>query len=171
MLGKLPCEPIRISVILLQKKITMEQPEITIYNIADTNNKIDLMRKSIQLLLPNKDLGFVVAHMISTFIDGLAKAPKHDAGATYKQYLKDNFPELCRFIDPDLFYENLRNKAIHEFAPLPPLAIARASSFGNSAMYAETRKIEGKEWICLNVDILTEDFLRHLDIIETDNEI
>ena len=124
------------------------------------------MRKTILLLSPHKEMGFVVAHMISTFIDGLVIAPRNDGGMAYKKYLETYFPELCSAIGADLFYSNLRNKAVHEFAPSPPLALAHKEAFREAGIYSDKRVLEGKEWVTLNVDRLSEDFLNHLDTIQ-----
>lgn len=139
--------------------------DVQIFNIADLDNKIKLMKETITIVSANPDLGFVTAHLISSFIDGLVAAPIGQTREEYLVYLKKNFPELCSTLGAGLFYDNLRNKAIHEFAVLPPLALKHEEYFEDKDTYADIINYNGTDFICLNIDRLTRDFLQHLEDI------
>jgi hypothetical protein len=138
---------------------------VTIFNIAEKKNKVHLMKKAIQTLSKNPDMGFVVAHLTSSFIDELVSATSGKTKEPYMKYLKDNFPDLCESLDAEMFYKYLRCKAIHEFALKPPLALAHSDEFDDENSFTEKKEIDGEEWIFLNVDRLVKDFLAHLDTL------
>lgn len=137
-----------------------------VFNIADCPNKLRLMKETIETLSKNPDLGFVVAHSISVFIDGLASGHKGKVGTVYKKYLKRHFPELCKSLRADLFYTHIRCKAVHEFALKAPLALAHSQEFTDENSYVELIEINKIKYKCLNVDRLTKDFLEHIEKIK-----
>jgi len=132
----------------------------TAFDIASPKNKIKLMQKAIQHLQGDPDLGFVKLLLVATFIDGLVQSPKGRVGVPYKQYLETHFPEMCKQLGAEVFYEYFRNSSIHEFAPRPPFALGSTKSLGQA--YVGRWKIENREWTLLNIDRLVADFLQHL---------
>jgi hypothetical protein len=135
---------------------------LTVCNLADHNTKVQLMRIAIETLSKNPDMGIVVALLITTFIDSLAESSK----LFFYEYLESHFPELDKEFGFMMVHRNLRNKAVHEFAVKPPLALAHRHHFTDGNTYKEIKKIGDQEWTFLNVDRLTEEFLRHLDKIK-----
>ncbi len=133
----------------------------TVTNIADPAVRVEMMRSAIHLLRANPDLGFVLVSLIAAFIDGLAKGAPGKTRSAYLTYLKANFPELCQSIGAEVFYSHIRNAGIHEFAPRPPLALARNAEL--PGQYCEMREMDGAEWTVVNVDRIVDDFLAHLD--------
>ncbi len=146
------------------------------------------MRKAILALrqdppsgLNNRlDNSFVIAHLISSFIAGLTTGHNRGNKAVYLSYIESNFPDLCNaftniltntpslssqlqgMTGAEFFYTHLRNKAMHEFAPKPPLALAHNAMFDNTNPYVKIKPSDGQTLICLNVDKLIDDFLGHL---------
>lgn len=133
-----------------------------ICNLADHNTKLELMKVAVETLSKNPDMGIIVAQLICTFIDSLATTEHY----LFYQYLQRFFPELDESIGFQLFWRHLRNKAVHEFAIKPPLALAHKHEFPNESDYKIEKEIEGQNWILLNIDKLTYDFLEHLSIIK-----
>ena len=136
-----------------------------LFNVADPSAKRRLMREAIEALEPNPDLGFVLLHTVSAFIDGLAAGAKSNTKAAYLSYLQANFPALCQAIGAEIFYTHIRSKAVHEFALLPPLALAHSSSLADPTAYVETVVISGKEWTLVNLEKVVADFRSHLDTL------
>jgi hypothetical protein len=134
-----------------------------LFNVAEPSSKRRLMREAVEALEPNPNLGFVLLHMVSAFIDGLAAGAKGDTKAAYLKYLQTNFPALCQAIGAEVFYTHIRSKAVHEFALLPPLALAHSSDLADPAAYVETVMIDGKEWTLVNLEKVVADFRSHLD--------
>ena len=100
---------------------------------------------------------------MATFIDGLASGPKGGTRAAYIAYLKANFPALSGAIGAEVFYDNYRNAAVHEFALMPGSAIGRDS--GLKSAYVDTQVIRetGAQVTVLNIDRLVADFLSHVE--------
>jgi hypothetical protein len=131
------------------------------YDISDINNKVRLMRESIRLLEANKDMGFVLLLHICNYIDGFVRAERRNVKPQYIAYLEAHFPDLCREVGAENFYEHFRNKAVHEFAPLPPYALSDNRSMHGKYCFDEV--INGHVWRVMNVDRLIDDFKSHLD--------
>jgi hypothetical protein len=136
-----------------------------LFNVADPSSKRRLMREAVAALEPNPDLAFVLLHVVSAFIDGLAAGAKGDTKAAYLKYLKANFPALCKAIGAEVFYTHIRSKAVHEFALLPPLALVHSSALADPTSYVETVIIDDKEWTLVNLEKVVADFRSHLDAL------
>ena len=138
-------------------------------NIADMSSKVAMMRETVALLETRPDLGFVLLTLVAAFIDGLAKGAPGKTRVAYIDYLKNNFPELCLALGAEVFYAHIRNAAIHEFAPRPPIALAHESEL--MGQYAETRELNGEHWTVLNVDKIVTDFKHHLDKLTAEGTV
>jgi hypothetical protein len=123
------------------------------------------MRKAIAVLEPHPDLGFVLLHLIAAFIDGLTAGVPGNSQRAYADYLRTHFPALCKAIEPDVFYTHVRCKAVHEFALLPPLALAHSSHFSDTTAYVKSAWIDGAEWTVVNLEAILADFRSHLDTL------
>ena len=141
-------------------------PSTRVFNIADPPNKHRLMRESLSALEPNPDLGFVAIHLVAAFIDGLASGPAGGTRDAYLEYLRHNFPDMCRAIGAEMFYSHIRNKAVHEFAVLPPFGLAHSNDLSDPSAHTESRLIDGKQWILINVERVLADFRSHLDSLD-----
>ena len=139
----------------------MTEP-IEVYDIADHNNKIQIMKVAVETLSKNPDMGIVVALLICTFIDSLAET----SHSMFYKYLEDHFPDLEKEIGFLMISKHLRNKTVHKFAFLPPLALAHSQMFDDKNDYKKEEEIKGQKWILLNVDRLIKDFLEHLEEIK-----
>lgn len=131
--------------------------------MSDPVKQRRLMRETLSAIEPNRDLGFMLVHLVAAFIDGLVRAPKGQTKARYIDYLRAHFPALCKVIRPEDFYEHIRNKAIHEFNVLPPFAFAHQGQLQDPTAYVEAVRIGGQQWTLVNVEKVVEDFRAHLD--------
>lgn len=142
------------------KKLLPDQ----MFNVAELRHKTQLMRRAIELLSHDPDMGFVLMTLVANFIDGLARGPKGQTKSYYLNYLKSHFPELCAELGAESFYSHFRSAAVHEFAPRPPFALAHDSELDGD--YLVSREDSNTTWSILNVDRLVQDFLQHLSVIE-----
>lgn len=139
---------------------------VQVFNIADPANKRRLVRETLSALEPHQDLGFVIMHLVAAFIDGLASGPCGGTRTAYLAYLGAHFPAMCKAIGAEVYYSHIRCKAVHEFAVLPPFALAHSAALSNPSAYTETRTCEGKQWTLINVERVLADFRSHLDSLE-----
>jgi hypothetical protein len=139
-----------------------------ITNIADPAERDTMMRKTVQLLQKDRDLGFVLLSVVAAFIDGLVRAPRGKTREMYLAYLKLHFPEACTALGAEIFYSHIRNAAIHEFAPRPPIAVAHDEKLHGK--YTHTLERGGQQWTVFNVDRFVSDFIRHLDSVSSSRD-
>jgi hypothetical protein len=139
-------------------------PASNITDLSAPKFRIDMMRKTAKLVRDHGELWVPLLLIIGEFIDGLTKPQKNKVAEQYVAYLEANFPSLCKELGGKTFYDNFRVKAAHEFAVNPPFGLGRDADM--KGVYVEKVLDEGKgEWTILNIDKLTDDFLRHLDAI------
>jgi hypothetical protein len=142
-------------------------PASDIANSSDPKFRVEMMRKTVMILRDQGELWLPLLLIIGEFLDGLAKPPKNEVKKRYTAYLETYFPSLCQALGggatgAERFYDNFRVKAAHEFAVNPPFGIDRDQSM--KGVYAEEVLLEttGEKFTALNIDRLTEDFLKHL---------
>ena len=124
-----------------------------------------MMRRSVAALLSDGSLWYPLLNVIATYIDGLANGPKGGTKAAYLQYVATNLPGLNAAVGAQVFYDNFRNAAVHEFALKPGFGIGRDS--GMPGVYANKQQIPGiaGDTLVLNIDLLTNEFLGHIDAL------
>ncbi len=122
-----------------------------------------MMRDCVRAVQAPGNLWYPLLNLITTFIDGLTSGPKGGTRAAYVSYLKAHFPDLCVAVGAEVFYENYRNVAVHEFGLKPGYAIGRNT--GLKGAYADTQLIRdtGVQVTVLNIDRLLADFLAHVE--------
>jgi hypothetical protein len=132
-------------------------------NLADPVFRLTMMRDCIRAVQAPGTLWYPLLNLVATFIDGLASGAKSKTHAAYINYLKAHFPDLCHAVGADVFYENFRSAAVHEFGLKPGYAIGRDS--GLRGAYADKQVIveTGQEIVVLNIDRLVSDFLAHVE--------
>jgi len=131
-------------------------------NLADPVFRLTMMRDCVRAVQAPGHLWYPLLNLVATFIDGLASGPKGGTRAAYIAYLTAHFPALCRAISADVFYDNYRNAAIHEFGLKPGYAIGRDT--GLKGAYVDTQAIQetGAQVTVLNINRLVADFLSHV---------
>ena len=133
-------------------------------DIGDRIWRLEQMRDCIIAVRQAGHLHYALLNLVTTFIDGLASGKEGDTKKAYLKYLQDNFPRLCSEISPRQFYAFYRCKAVHQFGLGEGYAIGRDSPSLNGTYVAEQLFTEvGKTITVLNIDMLVEDFLTHLD--------
>jgi hypothetical protein len=142
----------------------MAQPAAPVYaNLADPTFRLTMMRRSVTALLNDGALWYPLLNVIATYIDGLANGPKGGTKAAYLQYVGANLPTLDAAVGAQVFYDNFRNAAVHEFGLKPGFGIGRDS--GMPGVYANKQQIHGVpgDILVLNIDMLAKEFLAHID--------
>lgn len=92
--------------------------------------------------------------LICCYIDGLGNGKPVD----YKRNLETHFPDLCKEMSAESFYQKYRHGVVHEFAMKPDFGIWRDSMM--KSKYIDEKEHGKKLITVLNVDRLTKDFLR-----------
>lgn len=139
-----------------------------VQDASDPKFRVEMMRTTVRVVRDQGTLWLPLLLIIGEFIDGLAKPPKNGVRKVYSTYLELNFPALCQalgggMIGAEVFYDNFRVKAAHEFNVNPPYGLSRSEPMKGA--YAEKLLVETHERTVLNIDRLTDDFLKHLDAI------
>ena len=102
---------------------------------------------------------------VAAFIDGLAKPKPGKVGKKYLEYLDQYFPEMCKALGAQIFYEHIRCSIIHEFGPRPPVALGHERHDKLKGNYVGSITHDGQQYTLFNVDRFIGDFMRHLDSI------
>jgi hypothetical protein len=134
-----------------------------IRNIADPKFRLSMMRDTVSAVQARGNLFYPLLNLVSTFIDGLVSAPRGETQVQYIAYLEKHFPELSEALGAKIFYKHDRCAAIHEFGLGNGYAIGLND--GMSGEYVAKQKIieTGQILTILNIERLTDDFLRHID--------
>jgi hypothetical protein len=145
-------------------------PKVVCY-ISDPREKRRQMRDAITAVRGSNHLGFVMVHLVATFIDGLAAPDERAVKKTYTGYLKRYFPEWIRRIGEDDFYHKIRCKGVHEFEIQHPFGLANFRLIGLDAnALTDFAKVGDLPIIIINVERIAEDFLAHLDYLDTQEQ-
>lgn len=142
------------------------RPHMTDYaNLADPRFRLQMMRDTVIALRDANTLWYPVLNVITALIDGLASAPRGKTRAAFIAYVESNLPKLHADVGAERFYENFRNPAIHEYGLRGNHAIGR--NVGMAGRYYEPQTVPGIPGMTnvLNIDMLIEEFLTHLDAL------
>lgn len=134
----------------------------SITDIGKNEFRTRMMGKVITHIKKDGSLHVPLLTLITCFIDGLAKGKKGETKPAYLNYIKKHFPELCKELGAEVFYNKYRNAAVHEFSIKKGYGIDRNSSM--KGKYIDTQIIieSNKKLIVLNIDKLVDDFLQHI---------
>jgi hypothetical protein len=136
------------------------------FNIADEASKRQLMRLAIRSLETHPDNAFVLLHVVAAFIDGLAAGSPGKTREAFLSYMGTHFANLCQAIGAEVFYSQVRCKAVHEFALSPPFALSHSSGLADRTAITEQVIRHGTQWTLLNLERVVEEFTRHLDLLD-----
>jgi hypothetical protein len=131
-------------------------------NLANPSFRLGMMQRCVATIHAEGSLWYPLLNVISTFIDGLASGPRGGTRAAYLAYVKTNMPSLDGAVGAEVFYDNFRNAAVHEFSLKPGYAIGRDA--GLQGKYAEKQQVAGvaDPVLVLNIDMLHQEFSAHL---------
>lgn len=142
------------------------RPKMTVYaNLAEPRFRLQLMRDTVTALRDADTLWYPLLNVITALVDGLASAPRGKTRAAFIAYVEAHLPKLHAAVGAEQFYEHYRNPAIHEYALRGNHAIGRDA--GMPGRYFEAQSVPGIHGVTkvLNIDMLTEEFLAHLDAL------
>lgn len=94
-------------------------------NIVEPKFRLRMMRETVSQLHDHGELWFPLLNVVATFIDSLARGRLGVSKKTYIEYLGKHFPELCKELGAEVFYDNFRCAAVHEFGIRSPYVLWR----------------------------------------------
>jgi hypothetical protein len=144
----------------------MTQSPTPVYaDLGDPAFRLSMMHRSVKALL-DAELWYPLLNVVATYIDGLANGPMGGTKAAYIRYVTANLPRLNAEVGAQIFYDKFRNAAVHEFSLKPGFAIGR--DYGMRGVYVQSQQahgVPGNTLVVLNIDLLVEEFLAHLDAL------
>lgn len=134
-----------------------------ITNIAGKEFTTRMMGESVKKCF-DKDLFLPALILICCYIDGLSNGEKDG----YIKNLKLHFPDLCKELGAQIFYQKYRNGVIHEFGMKDGFALGRGGIDINSCYIQEQIIEESRtKLFTLNIDRFVKEFLDWIKIERT----
>ena len=144
-----------------------ELPAESGYSIRDPKNFKRDVRDDVQLLHSNRRY-ISLSTIIACSIDALAADTGGATRGLFEAYVNEHFPDLCRQLatacgtrnGAKILYDNFRNGFAHLRSPKSQFAITEERE--TPGVWAERVKVGSREFVAINIDRLTEEFLRLL---------
>jgi hypothetical protein len=132
----------------------------------DPTIRLRMMQECVNAVYARGALRYPLLNLVTAFIEGLAA--QGGTRVAYIGYLEAHFPELCRTVGAERFYDHFRKETVYDFTLKPGYALGRDA--GMMGRYVDTQLLTdtGERQVVLNIDRLVADFLAHVDRLLAD---
>lgn len=147
-------------------------PKQNFVDLRDRRILADELKQSVQLCY--KEGRYVtVLCIIVCGIDALASGDKNltEHKRDYLRILEKHFPDMCKKLGAQKFYDRYRTGMVHHFHPMKGYVMAQDHDL--DGQYVAELEIEGRPGTrtSINMDRLTHDFIRLCDYVISGNPL